>query len=120
MTGIDVRKHTGLHKRLQGASDVLKDAPVLSRSVRAQITVIMLLLARLVHWQPALAGLGATAVLVPLTAVITRKAAAVRKRLVERTDARVKLCTETVTGARRHVTAMGPLELCGLLDCYVF
>ncbi len=64
-----------------------------------QITVIVLLLARLVHWQPALAGLGATTVLVPLTAAITRKAAAVRKRLVERTDARVKLCTETVTGA---------------------
>ena len=66
----------------------------------AQITVIVLLLARLVHWQPALAGLGATTVLVPLTAAITRKAAAVRKRLVERTDARVKLCTETVTGAQ--------------------
>ena len=64
-----------------------------------QITVIVLLLARLVRWQPALAGLGATTVLVPLTAAITRKAAAVRKRLVERTDARVKLCTETVTGA---------------------
>ena len=79
-------------------------------SMRSQITVIMLLLARLVHWQPALAGLGATAVLVPLTAAITRKAAAVRKRLVERTDARVKLCTETVTGTRLHRSGMQLLD----------
>ena len=77
---------------------VFVSVSVESRPARAQITVIVLLLARLVHWQPALAGLGATTVLVPLTAAITRKAAAVRKRLVERTDARVKLCTETVTG----------------------
>ena len=69
--------------------------------------MIVLLLARLVHWQPALAGLGATMVLVPLTAAITRNAAAVRKRLVERTDARVKLCTETVTGAGGEGSGLG-------------
>ena len=92
-------------------------ASAFSLSARPQITVIMLLLARLVHWQPALAGLGATAVLVPLTAAITRKAAAVRKRLVERTDARVKLCTETVTGAKCQFTASKLLEQCVLLEC---
>ena len=47
-----------------------------------QIAVIMVLLARLVHWQPALAGVLTTVVLVPVTAAITRRAAQVRKRLV--------------------------------------
>ena len=42
-----------------------------------QIAVIMVLLARLVHWQPALAGVLTTVVLVPVTAAITRRAAQV-------------------------------------------
>ena len=64
----------------------------------SQIAVIMVLLARLVHWQPALAGVVTTVVLVPITAIITRKAAHVRKRLIGLTDARVKVCTEVVSG----------------------
>ena len=63
-----------------------------------QIAVIMILLARLVHWQPALAGVLTTVILVPLTALITRKAAHVRKHLIVLTDARVKVCTEVVSG----------------------
>jgi ATP-binding cassette subfamily C (CFTR/MRP) protein 1 len=65
-----------------------------------QIAVIMVLLARLVHWQPALAGVLTTVVLVPITAAITRKAAGVRKRLIGLTDERVKVCTEVVSGVR--------------------
>ena len=71
----------------------------------AQIAVIMVLLARLVHWQPALAGVLTTVVLVPVTAAITRKAAHVRKRLVGLTDARVKVCTEVVSGASSWLAA---------------
>ena len=84
------------------AARVLRQPPnVMMTQCRAslQIAVIMVLLARLVHWQPALAGVLTTVVLVPVTAAITRKAAHVRKRLVGLTDARVKVCTEVVSGA---------------------
>ena len=78
----------------------LHAALCLTRFDLVQISVIMVLLARLVHWQPALAGVLTTVVLVPITAAITRKAAGVRKRLIGLTDARVKVCTEVVSGVR--------------------
>ena len=84
---------------MAGASRQTWQQPLIS-TIAAQIAVIMVLLARLVHWQPALAGVLTTIVLVPITASITRKAAGVRKRLIGLTDARVKVCTEVVSGRR--------------------
>jgi len=81
----------------------------------SQIAVIMVLLARVVHWQPALAGVLTTVVLVPVTAAITRKAAHVRKRLVGLTDARVKVCTEVVSGASSACAASILLCACCVL-----
>lgn len=56
------------------------------------------MLVRVIHWLPALAGLLMTALLVPASAMIGRKLSAVRKVLVGKTDARVKLCSEVATG----------------------
>lgn len=56
------------------------------------------MLVRVIHWLPALAGLLMTALLVPASAMIGRKLSTVRKRLVAKTDARVKLCSEVATG----------------------
>ncbi len=58
----------------------------------------MALLVRIIHLVPALAGLGATLALIPLSTLVGRAMAAVRKELVAYTDARVKLCTEVITG----------------------
>ena len=57
------------------------------------------LLVRVIRWAPALAGLGVTVALIPLSAAVGRTLAAVRRELVGYTDARVKLCTEVITGA---------------------
>lgn len=65
---------------------------------QTQILVVMGLLVRVIHWQPALAGLAATLALIPLTMVVGKALANVRRRLVGFTDARVKLCTEVITG----------------------
>jgi len=83
----------------------------------SQIAVIMVLLARLVHWQPALAGVLTTVVLVPVTAAITRKAAHVRKRLVGLTDARVKVCTEVVSGTLVGRPCQLPCDDCIKVRC---
>ncbi|KAL4446696.1 hypothetical protein ABPG77_007940 [Micractinium sp. CCAP 211/92] len=65
-----------------------------------QILVVMALLVRIIHLVPALAGLGATLALIPLSTLVGRAMAAVRKELVAYTDARVKLCTEVITGIK--------------------
>ena len=58
------------------------------------------LLVRVIHLVPALAGLGVTIALIPLTTLVGRQLAAIRKQLVGYTDARVKLCTEVITGIK--------------------
>ncbi|PRW61038.1 multidrug resistance-associated 1 isoform X8 [Chlorella sorokiniana] len=65
-----------------------------------QILVVMGLLVRVIHWAPALAGLGATLALIPIAGTVGRALAGVRRRLVGFTDARVKLCTEVITGIK--------------------
>ena len=63
-----------------------------------QIVIVMLLLSRLVGWQASVGGFVTSLLLVPVTAALMRRVAAVRKRLAPLTDARVKLCSETVAG----------------------
>lgn len=56
------------------------------------------LLVRIIHWLPALAGLAVCVALIPLSTLVGRRLGAIRRRLVAHTDARVKLCTEVITG----------------------
>eukprot|EP00887_Chlorella_sp_A99_P003460 scaffold7.g3460.t1 len=65
-----------------------------------QILAVMGLLVRIIHWAPALAALGVTAMLIPATTMVARALARVRKELIAFTDARVKLCTEVITGIK--------------------
>ena len=65
-----------------------------------QILAVMALLVRIIHWGPALVGLGVTLALIPLSALVARALARVRKRILALTDARVKLCGEVITGIK--------------------
>jgi len=64
----------------------------------------MLLLSRLVGWWAAIAALVTTVSVVPITAWFGGRQSASRARLIGLTDARVKLCSEAVSGA----TCMSP------------
>lgn len=83
-----------------------------------QILVVMGLLVRIIHLVPALAGLAATLALIPLSTLVGRAMAAVRKELVGYTDARVKLCTEVITGKGypRAMALQGPCLYAQLLS----
>lgn len=72
-----------------------------------QILVVMGLLVRVIHLLPALAGLGATLALIPLSAVVGKLMASVRREMVGHTDARVKLATEVITGERAPPAGTG-------------
>ena len=63
-----------------------------------QIIVILALLSQLLTWQAALAGLGVTLVLVPLSLWVSRWQARMRTHAVKRSDARVKLTSEVLSG----------------------
>jgi len=63
-----------------------------------QILVVMVLLMRIIHVFPALAGLTVTIILVPITTVVSRRLRKVRAALIKCTDDRVKLVTEVITG----------------------
>ena len=65
----------------------------------AQLAVFMLLLSRLVGWWAALAALGTTISVMPVSAWFGGRQSASRARLIGLTDARVKLCSEAVSGA---------------------
>ena len=56
------------------------------------------MLVRVVHWLPAACGLASTIALIPASIFTGRKLAAIRKQLMLQTDARIKLCSEVVTG----------------------
>ena len=67
----------------------------------------MLLLMRIIHLVPALAGLAVTIILVPITTVVSRRLKKVRAALIKCTDDRVKLVTEVITGRQFcHVTCI--------------
>ena len=63
-----------------------------------QMTVFMLLLSRLVGWWSALAGVVTTVMVLPVSAWVGSRQSASRERLIALTDARVKLCSEAVSG----------------------
>ncbi|KAI3434886.1 hypothetical protein D9Q98_002940 [Chlorella vulgaris] len=65
-----------------------------------QILVVMGLLVRVIHLLPALAGLAVCVALIPLSTLVGRQLGRIRRRLVGYTDARVKLCTEVITGIK--------------------
>ncbi len=64
----------------------------------ALIMVVLLLLSRLVGWHASIGGFLASVLLVPASAALMRRIATVRRRLVALSDARVKLCSEIVSG----------------------
>ncbi|GAB4815546.1 hypothetical protein N2152v2_002592 [Parachlorella kessleri] len=65
-----------------------------------QILATMALLVRVIHWVPALAGLGVTVAIIPASTWLGKRLGALRKELIRHTDARVKLCTEVITGIK--------------------
>lgn len=72
---------------------------VLEIAGAVQVCVIMFLLHRVIGVLPALAGLGATIVVVPLTGVVGHVALKLRTDVITKTDARVKLISEIINGA---------------------
>lgn len=56
------------------------------------------MLVRVVHFIPAACGLASTIALIPVSIYTGRKLAGIRKQLMAHTDARIKLCSEVVTG----------------------
>jgi hypothetical protein len=58
----------------------------------------MSLLVRVLTLWPALAGLGMTVAIIPLTMLLGKLMTAARKDSVAAADARVKLTTEVITG----------------------
>jgi hypothetical protein len=63
-----------------------------------QILVVMAMLVRVLNLVPAACGLASTIALIPASIYTGRKLAGIRKRLMMHTDARIKLCSEVVTG----------------------
>jgi hypothetical protein len=54
----------------------------------------MALLVRIIRPVPALVGLGVCVALIPMSALVAKALAAVRRQLIGLTDARIKLCSE--------------------------
>ena len=69
----------------------------------------MVLLSQMLTWQSALAGLGVTLSILPLSLLVTRWQATTRQNGLEHTDARVKLTAEVLTGW---------YKLCGIVLAY--
>ena len=65
-----------------------------------QIAIILALLSRLLGWHASIGGFLTSVLLVPGSAALMKRVAAIRKHLSTLTDARVKLCAEIVSGAR--------------------
>lgn len=74
--------------------------------VCVQILCVMGLLVRIMHFLPSLAGLGVTMLLIPTSMVLGKRLGASRRAQIKHTDARVKLCSEVITGeAQREAHA---------------
>ncbi|DBA72204.1 TPA: hypothetical protein ACH3X2_010602 [Trebouxia sp. C0005] len=65
-----------------------------------QIVVLMALLSRMLTWQSAMTGLGVTLSVIPLSIFVGRWQTRIRLRVVQRTDARVKLTGEVLSGIK--------------------
>ena len=65
-----------------------------------QILITFFLLVRVIRLIPALAGLGVMLCLFPLNAFLGKKLSASRKRLITKTDARVKMVSEVIMGIK--------------------
>lgn len=65
-----------------------------------QILAVMGLLIRIIHLWPALVGLGVTIGIIPLSTLVARALARIRKEVVKLTDARVKLASEVIVGVK--------------------
>jgi ATP-binding cassette subfamily C (CFTR/MRP) protein 1 len=65
-----------------------------------QIVIVMAMLVRVLTLWPALAGLGMTVAIIPLTMLLGKLMTAARKESVAAADARVKLTTEVITGVK--------------------
>lgn len=74
----------------------------------------MLLLSRMLSWQSALTGLAVTLSIIPLSVIVGRWQTRIRARIVQRTDARVKLTGEVLSGELAYYL---PLCLCLCLCC---
>ncbi len=72
---------------------------LLGATATPQIAVVMAMLVRLMGWAPAMAGLVVTVVMIPLSTLLGRGLARVRRAMMTQTDARVKLASEIITGA---------------------
>lgn len=66
--------------------------------VASQILTVMALLVRVIGAPAAFAGLGFTVAVIPLITYVGSVLAQLRKQTMALTDARVKLCTEILTG----------------------
>ena len=78
----------------------------LKMHVVMQIVVLMALLIRMLTWQSAMTGLGVTLGIIPLSIWVGRLQTRVRLNVVEKTDARVKLTGEVLSG-EFHVVFLG-------------
>ena len=86
-------------------------------SCGVQILVVMVMLMRIIHVFPALAGLMVTIILVPITTVVSRRLRKVRAALIKCTDDRVKLVTEVITGRPHTYLALSELLRVVYLIC---
>ena len=77
-----------------------------------QIVVLMALLSQMLTWQSAMTGLGVTLSVIPLSIFVGRWQTRIRLRVVQRTDARVKLTGEVLSGAHESVLHIRYIEKC--------
>ena len=63
-----------------------------------QIVVLMALLIHMLTWQSAMTGLGVTLAIIPFSIWVGRLQTKVRLHVVQKTDARVKLTGEVLSG----------------------
>jgi len=75
-----------------------------------QIVVLMALLSQMLTWQSAMTGLGVTLSVIPLSIFVGRWQTRIRLRVVQRTDARVKLTGEVLSGT--HETVLNTCYIC--------
>ncbi len=77
-----------------------------------QIVVLMALLSRMLTWQSAMTGLGVTLSVIPLSIIVARWQTRIRLRVVQRTDARVKLTGEVLSGTHESVFHVSYTDKC--------
>ena len=71
-----------------------------------QIVVLMALLIRMLTWQSAMTGLGVTLGIIPFSIWVGRLQTKVRLHVVQKTDARVKLTGEVLSGEFHAVSTL--------------